>query len=49
MELFITRDTVEEKILALQTKKSDLVRSVIHTEHGLLKSLTRADIEDLFS
>ena len=45
----ITRDTVEEKILSLQNQKSDLVRSVIHTEQGLLKSLTRADIEELFS
>ncbi len=45
----ITRDTVEEKILELQEKKKSLVSSVITTEQSFLKSLTREDIEDLFS
>ena len=45
----ITRDTVEEKILALQEKKQELVTSVISTEQGFLKALTREDIEELFS
>jgi non-specific serine/threonine protein kinase len=45
----ITRETVEEKILALQEQKTALVKSVIHTEQGILKSLTRTDIEELFS
>jgi non-specific serine/threonine protein kinase len=45
----ITRDTVEEKIVELQEKKKDLVSSVITTEQNFLKSLTREDIDDLFS
>jgi non-specific serine/threonine protein kinase len=45
----ITRDTVEEKILALQEKKKELVNSIISTEQGFLKSLSREDIEELFA
>ena len=45
----ITRDTVEEKILSLQEKKKALVSSIISTEQGFLKSLTREDIEELFA
>ncbi len=45
----ITRDSVEEKILELQEKKKHLVSSVITTEPGFLKSLSREEIEDLFS
>ena len=45
----ITRDSVEEKILELQEKKKHLVSSVITTEPSFVKSLTREEIEDLFS
>jgi non-specific serine/threonine protein kinase len=45
----ITKDSVEEKILALQEKKRQLVRGIITTDVGFMKSLTREDIESLFS
>lgn len=45
----IARDTVEEKILQLQEKKRALVKSIIATEAGFFKSLTRDDVKSLFS
>ncbi len=44
----ITRETVEEKILALQEKKMALVKNIITTDSGFVKSLTREDVEALF-
>jgi non-specific serine/threonine protein kinase len=46
---FVTRDSVEEKILQLQDKKRALVEQVIGAEGGVFKSLTREDVEVLFS
>jgi len=45
----IARDSVEEKILQLQDRKRALVSQLIGTETGLFKSLTRSDIEALFT
>lgn len=45
----IARDTVEEKILQLQGQKRELVEQVIGAEGGVFKSLTRDDVEVLFS
>lgn len=45
----ITRDTVEEKILQLQDQKRALVAQLISAEGGLFKSLTRDDVEVLFT
>ncbi|PDW01209.1 DEAD/DEAH box helicase [Candidatus Viridilinea mediisalina] len=45
----ITRDTVEEKILKLQDQKRALVEQLISSEGGVFKSLTRDDVEVLFS
>ncbi|MES2981456.1 MAG: DEAD/DEAH box helicase [Verrucomicrobiota bacterium] len=45
----IAQDSVEEKILQLQEHKRALVEQVIGTEGGVFKSLTREDIEVLFS
>ncbi|MGI4789301.1 MAG: SNF2-related protein [Janthinobacterium lividum] len=45
---FITRDTVEEKILLLQDRKRALVSQLISTETSFFKSLTKQDIELLF-
>lgn len=42
---FITRNTVEEKILQLQKTKLKLSESLITTEESIVKSLTREDIE----
>jgi SNF2 family DNA or RNA helicase len=41
---FITRDTVEEKILQLQKHKLKLSESLITTEESIVKNLTREDI-----
>ncbi|MDQ4141601.1 MAG: SNF2-related protein [Bacteroidota bacterium] len=46
---FITKDTVEEKILALQNKKIQLVTDLISTDETIIKSLTKDDIESLLS
>ena len=45
---FITKNSVEEKILLLQEKKKNLVKEIISTESSLLKNLTKKDIEILF-
>ncbi|MBL7848137.1 MAG: DEAD/DEAH box helicase family protein [Cyclobacteriaceae bacterium] len=42
---FITRNTVEEKILQLQKSKLKLSENLITTEESIVKMLTRADIE----
>jgi hypothetical protein len=44
---FITQNTVEEKILALQRRKLALVSELIATDEAVIKHLTRADIEEL--
>ncbi len=46
---FITRNTVEEKILTLQKHKLRLSESLISTEESIIKSLSRADIEQLLA
>jgi SNF2 family DNA or RNA helicase len=45
---FITKDTVEEKILALQGMKMKLAKDLITTEESFVKSLSKTDIENLF-
>ncbi|MCF8243317.1 MAG: DEAD/DEAH box helicase family protein [Melioribacteraceae bacterium] len=45
---FITKDSIEEKILHLQNKKRKLVEDIILADSGLLKNLTREDISILF-
>jgi SNF2 family DNA or RNA helicase len=46
---FITRNTVEEKILSLQKHKLKLAENLISTEESIIKSLSRADIEQLLT
>jgi non-specific serine/threonine protein kinase len=46
---FITKDSVEEKILQLQERKKLVVEQLITAETGIFKSLTRDDIAALFS
>ncbi|MPR35401.1 DEAD/DEAH box helicase [Salmonirosea aquatica] len=41
---FITKNTVEEKILALQHSKRQLANDLISSEEGFLKSLSREDV-----
>ncbi len=41
---FITKGTVEEKILALQRNKQRLASELVTTEEGFVKSLTKEDV-----
>ena len=45
----ITKNTVEEKIQKLKTRKRDLVDSVISVDRNITKSLTMEDIKEIFS
>ena len=46
---FVLHDSVEEKILTLQERKRNLSSQLISTEASFFKSLTAADIKNLFS
>lgn len=46
---FITHNTVEEKIMALQERKMALAGELISTEESFIKSLSKDDIEDLLA
>jgi SNF2 family DNA or RNA helicase len=45
----IVKGTVEDKLVELQGRKRELVSSVLGSETSLGKSLTREDLEDLFT
>lgn len=45
----ICTDTVEDKILKLQERKRNLAKELITDDEGFVKSLTREDVEYLFS
>ena len=45
----ICTDTVEDKILKLQERKRNLAKDLITDDEGFVKSLTREDVEYLFS
>ncbi len=45
----ICTDTVEDKILKLQERKRNLARDLITDDEGFVKSLTKEDVEYLFS
>ncbi|WP_428330455.1 DEAD/DEAH box helicase [Mucilaginibacter sp.] len=44
---FITKDSVEEKILALQQRKLSVARALITTEDSFIKSLSADDIKEI--
>jgi superfamily II DNA or RNA helicase len=46
---FITKDTVEEKILALQNRKRRVAESLITTEESFVKSLSADDIKEILN
>lgn len=46
---FITRNTVEEKILQLQQRKLKLTTELITTEESIMKQLTREDIAQMLA
>ena len=45
----ICKDTIEDKILQLQDKKRNLAKDLVSDDTGFVKSLTREDVEYLFS
>lgn len=45
----ICKDTIEDKILGLQEKKRMLAKDIIVDDDGFVKSLSREDVEYLFS
>jgi len=45
----ICKDTIEDKILQLQERKRALAKDLITDDTGFVKTLTRADVEYLFS
>jgi SNF2 family DNA or RNA helicase len=45
----IARDTVEEKVVALQQKKRDLADAILREDNALIRDLTREDLELLLS
>ncbi len=45
----IARDTVEEKVLALQNTKRDLADAIINADNSLIRNLAREDLELLLS
>ncbi|HLG38505.1 MAG TPA: SNF2-related protein [Chitinophagaceae bacterium] len=45
----ICKDTIEDKIIQLQEKKRILAKELIADDSGFVKSLTREDVEYLFS
>ena len=45
----VARDTVEEKVLALQQQKRDLADAIVRADEGPLSALTREDLEMLLS
>ncbi|EOR92552.1 : hypothetical protein [Arcticibacter svalbardensis MN12-7] len=46
---FITKDSVEEKILALQNRKRIVAETLITTEESFVKSLSPEDIRDILN
>lgn len=46
---FITKDTVEEKIVALQNRKRSVAESLITTEESFVKSLSAEDIREILN
>lgn len=45
----IARDTIEEKVLALQNAKHDLADAFVGADNSLIRSLAREDLELLLS
>ena len=45
---FVSKDTIEEKIIKLQEHKQKLASDLITVEESFIKSLSQSDIKDLF-
>ena len=45
----ITRDTIEEKILSLQSRKREVIKATLGGEDELAEALTWEEIQGLFA
>ena len=45
----ITRDTVEEKVLALQATKRELADAILNADNSLIRNITGEDLMLLLS
>ena len=45
----ITRDTVEEKVLELQSTKRELAGAIINADNSVIRNITREDLRLLLS
>ena len=45
----IAKDTIEDKVLALQQTKRDLADAIISADNALIRDLSREDLELLLS
>jgi non-specific serine/threonine protein kinase len=45
----ICKDTIEDKIMQLQERKRTLAKELITDDDGFVKTLTKEDVEYLFS
>ena len=43
----ITPNTIEDKILELQSRKNELVQELVHTDTNILKQLSKEDLIEL--
>jgi SNF2 family DNA or RNA helicase len=43
----ITPNTIEEKMLELQSRKKELVQELVHTDTNILKQLTKEDLMEM--
>jgi SNF2 family DNA or RNA helicase len=46
---FISKETVEEKILALQQRKLDLANELVTSDESILRNLSEDEVLDLLS
>ncbi|MCC6738198.1 MAG: SNF2 helicase associated domain-containing protein [Planctomycetia bacterium] len=46
---FVARNTIEEKVIALQEKKKALAEGVLGSDEAFARSLTERDVRDLFA
>ena len=44
----IAKDTIEEKIMQLQSLKQDLSDSIIHNNEGIITSMSKEELMNLF-
>ena len=46
--MLTAKDTIEEKIMQLQSLKQDLSDSIIHNNEGIITSMSKEELMNLF-